>query len=125
MLLQLGIIALLIVAAFFGERWLRKRLHIPNTRGFFYKRVNKTQSWIENGLVVLFLVIDFFYAFFLDGNPSSILFIIILGVFFLALQTVRFFYEWNYRKEDREYIMILIGGIGYIPIMGVILFLFL
>lgn len=123
-MLQVGIFALLLVFLFFGERWLRKKLHIPKTRGFFYERVNKTQTWIENGIFILFLVAEFPYFLFLHGQPP-ILFIMILGAFFVAQQAVRFFYERKYRKEDREYIMILIWGIIYFPIIAAVFLLLL
>ncbi|WP_010632792.1 DUF4181 domain-containing protein [Sporolactobacillus vineae] len=121
MLLQFGIVALIFGVLYLGERWLRKRLHIQHTGGFFYERVNKTQSWIENGIFVLFLIIEFFYAFFVDGN-SAIFFILILAAYFIAYQVVRFYFEWKYRRENREYIIILICGISYVPILAVVLF---
>lgn len=119
MLLRFGIIALMFGVLFLVDRWLRKRLHIPHVRGFFYERVNKTQSWIENGLIALFITLDFIFAFYLDGDPSVFLFVG-LGAYFITLMAVRLFFEWKYRKKDREYVLTMIWGIFYIPVMWVI-----
>lgn len=116
MFLQIGIFVLLFGILFLGDRLLRKKLNIRRTKGFFYHTINKTQSFIENGLFVLLIAIAFICAFIPDSlaNPT-LLYLLCLGGYVILLQAVRAFFQWKYQKEERQYILTLFWGISYIP----------
>ncbi|WP_445662644.1 DUF4181 domain-containing protein [Cytobacillus sp. FSL R5-0596] len=100
---------IVLILAFFTERWLRKKLKIGK-RGFgTYKGVNTAQRWIERTLLVVFLI----SIWFID-NPVK-LFI----AFFLTLYSFRAFMEWKYEKEKMEYIITFSSIIVYLTIIGI------
>jgi hypothetical protein len=114
--LQIGILILLFVMLFLCDRLLRKNLGIKRPKGFFSQSINKTQSFIENGLFILFIVIMFTYAFIPDGAVNqTLLFLLSVVGYVFALQGVRTFFQWKYKKEEREYILTIFWGISYIP----------
>ncbi|MCB7154737.1 DUF4181 domain-containing protein [Bacillus stercoris] len=71
--------------------FIKKKYGIDNS-GWRYKHVSSTHKWIEIILLILFV---FSLSFF----PVEYL----LLLFFIVIDSIRIFVEWNYRPENKQY----------------------
>ncbi|MDQ1854160.1 DUF4181 domain-containing protein [Bacillus stercoris] len=74
-----------------SQFFIKKKYGIDNS-GWRYKHVSSTHKWIEIILLILFV---FSLSFF----PVEYL----LLLFFIVIDSIRIFVEWNYRPEDKQY----------------------
>ncbi|MER0465240.1 DUF4181 domain-containing protein [Bacillus cabrialesii subsp. cabrialesii] len=74
-----------------AQFFMKKKFGINNS-GWRYKHVSNTHKWIEIILLILFV---FSLSFF----PVEYL----LPLFFIVIDSLRIFMEWNFRPEDKQY----------------------
>jgi hypothetical protein len=96
---------------------VRKKLKIKTEPGL-YKYINKTHKWGERVLFLLFaitILIAYFGYYYVE--------LYIFFVFFFVQSIFRAFMEWKYEREDKEYIISLIGaGASGVLFIGILFF---
>ncbi|WP_047986006.1 DUF4181 domain-containing protein [Ornithinibacillus californiensis] len=96
---------------------VRKKLKIKTEIGL-YKYINKTHKWGERILLLLFFItlsIAYFGFYYVE--------VYLIFIFFLAQSIFRAFMEWKYEREEKEYIISLIGaGTSVVLFIGVLFF---
>ncbi|MGE9754028.1 DUF4181 domain-containing protein [Bacillus inaquosorum] len=86
---MLMLIAITISTA--SQFYIEKKFGIDKS-GWRYKHVSNTHKWIEIILLILFV-------FSLPFVPVEYM----LLLFFIVIDSLRIFMEWNYRPEDKQY----------------------
>lgn len=90
---------------FLIEKIIRKKFHIEKSEDiFFYQPINAHQKLVEIIIVVLSLLVLFFIAFILPMPIKPHYFIV--GI--IVLNIFRFYTEWKYRKEMKQYMITLL-----------------
>ncbi|MCY8309711.1 DUF4181 domain-containing protein [Bacillus vallismortis] len=74
-----------------SQFYIKKKFGIDKS-GWQYKHVNNTHKWTE---IILLIVFVFSLSFF----PFEYM----LLLFFIVIDLLRIFIEWNYRPEDKQY----------------------
>lgn len=91
------LVFLVIVSFSTALQFLIKKKFGIHKSGWLYKPVSSTQRLIEIFLLILFV---FSMIFFPVGY--------MLLLFFISIDSLRFFIEWRYRPEDKQYMYHLI-----------------
>ncbi|ADM39580.1 DUF4181 domain-containing protein [Bacillus spizizenii ATCC 6633 = JCM 2499] len=74
-----------------SQFYIKKKFGIDKS-GWRYKHVSNTHKWTE---IILLIVFVFSLSFF----PVEYM----LLLFFIVIDLLRIFMEWNYRPEDKQY----------------------
>ncbi|MGN4443494.1 DUF4181 domain-containing protein [Bacillus cereus group sp. MYBK79-1] len=94
------------IAVYFFDKFLRKKLNMPN-KGFwgYKKHVNSLHKKLEIGLLFIYLITSFiFLVKFESVNIAYVIFTYLGGTLVL-----RAWMEWKFDRDSKEYIFSMIG----------------
>ncbi|KAB2459878.1 DUF4181 domain-containing protein [Bacillus sp. CH126_4D] len=94
------------IAVYFFDKFLRKKLNMPNRVFLGYKKhVNSLHKKLEIGLLFIYLITSFiFIVKFESVNIAYVIFTYLGGTLVL-----RALMEWKFDRESKEYIFSIIG----------------
>lgn len=93
-------LAIFFIVATISEKILRKKYHIAKRKGWRYEPVNLVHKRAERILLWSYLLI-FLGLLFADYRYASIL----IFVFLLLNNALRFYMEWKYERKSKEFII--------------------
>ncbi|PGS26021.1 hypothetical protein COC59_10405 [Bacillus cereus] len=94
------------IAVYFLDKFLRKKLNMPN-RGFwgYKKHVNSLHKKLEIGLLFIYLITSFIFLVKFESVTIAYVIFTYLG----GTLVLRAWMEWKFDRESKEYIFSMIG----------------
>lgn len=94
------------IAVYFFDKFLRKKLNMPN-RGFwgYKKHVNSLHKKLEIGLLFIYLITSFIFLVKFESVTIAYVIFTYLG----GTLVLRAWMEWKFDRESKEYIFSMIG----------------
>ncbi|MGQ9008336.1 DUF4181 domain-containing protein [Bacillus stercoris] len=86
------ILMLIVIIISTGSQFFIKKKFGIDKSGWRYEHVSDAHKWVEIILLILFMFSLFFFPFEY-----------LLLSFFIVIDSLRIFMEWNYRPEDKQY----------------------
>ncbi|MGN4422632.1 DUF4181 domain-containing protein [Bacillus cereus group sp. MYBK30-1] len=106
------------IAGYFLEKFLRKKLNMPERKFWIYKHVNSLHVKLEIGLFIIYLIASFIYLYKVENyNMGYAMF-----TYFGTLWILRAWMEWKYDRESKEYILSIIGLFAFVFMISMLFY---
>ncbi|MED0963755.1 DUF4181 domain-containing protein [Bacillus paramycoides] len=108
----------LIIAGYFIEKFLRKKMNMPKGNSWIYKHVNNLHVKLEIGLFIVYLIVSFIYLFKAENANIGIAVLTYCG----TTSLIRVWMEWKYNRETKEYILSIIGFFAFVFMVSMLFY---
>ncbi|HFK1547974.1 TPA: DUF4181 domain-containing protein [Bacillus albus] len=107
------------IAVYFFDKFLRKKLNMPN-RGFwgYKKHVNSLHKKLEIGLLFIYLITSFIFLVKFESVTIAYVIFTYLG----GTLVLRAWMEWKFDRESKEYIISIIGLFTFFIAISLLLY---